>query len=106
VEIPKAIGAAHTVARPSRRCSTASSSRRLLQVLQAEMGPDVLRAQLRLSAESARRIRRCWLGAQELIASGHDIVVDIDLEKILRTGSTTNILMGLVAKTGGRQACS
>jgi len=81
VEIPKALR--HTAARHPR-CSTASSAGGL-QVLQAEWD-DVLEhnsASAEASALSGAR-------AQELIASGHDIVVDIDLEKFFDRSTTTS----------------
>jgi RNA-directed DNA polymerase len=89
VEIPKA-SAAH-VRSASRRVIDRFIQQAVMQVLQADWDPT-------FSAHSfGFRPRRSVQRAQELIASGHGTVVDIDLEKFFDRVNH-DILMGLVAK--------
>ena len=67
----------------------------VLQVLQALLGPDLLRAQLRLPP--GRSAHQAVAQAQAYIAQGYGYVVDIDLEKFFDRVNH-DILMGRVAK--------
>jgi len=66
-----------------------------LQVLQAEWDPTF--SEHSFGFRPKRSAHQAVARAQELIASGHDIVVDIDLEKFFDRVNH-DILMGLVAK--------
>jgi RNA-directed DNA polymerase len=67
----------------------------VLQVLQAEWDPTF--SEHSFGFRPKRSAHQAVARAQELIASGHDIVVDIDLEKFFDRVNH-DILMGLVAK--------
>ena len=93
VEIPKASGG-------TRSLGIATVLDRLiqqavLQVLQAEWDPTF--SEHSFGFRPKRSAHQAVVRAQELIASGHDIVVDIDLEKFFDRVNH-DILMGLVAK--------
>jgi RNA-directed DNA polymerase len=66
-----------------------------LQVLQAEWDPTF--SEHSFGFRPKRSAHQAVARVQELIASGHDIVVDIDLEKFFDRVNH-DILMGLVAK--------
>ena len=67
----------------------------VLQVLQAEWDPTF--SEHSFGFRPKRSAHQAVARAQELIASGHDIVVDLDLEKFFDRVNH-DILMGLVAK--------
>src|SRR5216683_1278485 len=67
----------------------------VLQVLQAEWDPTF--SEHSFGFRPRRSAHQAVARAQQLIASGHDIVVDIDLEKFFDRVNH-DILMGLVAK--------
>src|ERR1700716_1935138 len=93
VEIPKASGGTRSLGIPTvldRFIQQAA-----LQVLQAEWDPTF--SEHSFGFRPKRSAHQAVVRAQELIASGHDIVVDIDLEKFFDRVNH-DILMGLVAK--------
>jgi RNA-directed DNA polymerase len=67
----------------------------VLQVLQADWDPTF--SEYSFGFRPKRSAHQAVARAQELIASGHDIVVDLDLEKFFDRVNH-DILMGLVAK--------
>src|ERR1700688_4488080 len=93
VEIPKESAGTRLLGIPTvlDRCIQQA----VLQVLQAEWAPTF--SEHSFGFRPKRSAHQAVARAQELIASGHGIVVDLDLEKFFaRVNNTT--LMGLVAK--------
>src|SRR6266403_1848566 len=93
VEIPKALGGTRSLGIPTVLDRFIQQA--VLQVLQAEWDPTF--SEHSFGFRPKRSAHQAVARAQELIASGHDIVVDIDLEKFFDR-LNHDILMGLVAK--------
>ncbi len=93
VEIPKALGGTRSLGIPTVLDRFIQQA--VLQVLQAEWDPTF--SEHSFGFRPKRSAHQAVARAQELIASGHDIVVDIDLEKFFDRVNH-DILMGLVAK--------
>src|SRR5712672_1536233 len=93
VEIPKALGGTRSLGIPTVLDRFIQQA--VLQVLQAEWDPTF--SEHSFGFRPKRSAHQAVAQAQELIASGHDIVVDIDLEKFFDRVNH-DILMGLVAK--------
>jgi RNA-directed DNA polymerase len=93
VEIPKASGGTRSLGIPTVLDRFIQQA--VLQVLQAEWDPTF--SEYSFGFRPKRSAHQAVARAQELIASGHDIVVDIDLEKFFDRVNH-DILMGLVAK--------
>ena len=93
VEIPKATGGTRPLGIPTVLDRFIQQA--VLQVLQAEWDPTFSEASF--GFRPGRSAHQAVARAQELIASGHDTVVDIDLEKFFDRVNH-DILMGLVAK--------
>ena len=93
VEIPKALGGTRSLGIPTVLDRFIQQA--VLQVLQAEWDPTF--SEHSFGFRPNRSAHQAVARAQELIASGHDIVVDIDLEKFFDRVNH-DILMGLVAK--------
>jgi RNA-directed DNA polymerase len=89
VEIPKATGGTRPLGIPT------VLDRFIQQALQADWDPTFSEASF--GFRPGRSAHQAVARAQELIASGHDHVVDIDLEKFFDRVNH-DILMGLVAK--------
>src|ERR1700758_1359902 len=93
VEIPKASGGTRPLGIPTVLDRFIQQA--VLQVLQADWDPTFSEASF--GFRPGRSAHQAVQRAQELIASGHGIVVDIDLEKFFDRVNH-DILMGLVAK--------
>ena len=93
VEIPKASGGTRSLGIPTVLDRFIQQA--VLQVLQAEWDPTF--SEHSFGFRPKRSAHQAVVRAQELIASGHGIVVDIDLEKFFDRVNH-DILMGLVAK--------
>jgi RNA-directed DNA polymerase len=93
VEIPKASGGTRPLGIPTVLDRFIQQA--VLQVLQAEWDPTF--SEHSFGFRPKRSAHQAVARAQELIASGHGIVVDIDLEKFFDRVNH-DILMGLVAK--------
>ncbi len=93
VEIPKASGGTRSLGIPTVLDRFIQQA--VLQVLQAEWDPTF--SEHSFGFRPRRSAHQAVARAQQLIASGHDIVVDIDLEKFFDRVNH-DILMGLVAK--------
>jgi RNA-directed DNA polymerase len=93
VEIPKASGGTRSLGIPTVLDRLIQQA--VLQVLQADWDPTF--SEHSFGFRPKRSAHQAVARAQELIASGHDIVVDIDLEKFFDRVNH-DILMGLVAK--------
>jgi RNA-directed DNA polymerase len=93
VEIPKATGGTRPLGIPTVRDRFIQQA--VMQVLQADWDPTFSEASF--GFRPGRSAHQAVARAQELIASGHDTVVDIDLEKFFDRVNH-DILMGLVAK--------
>ena len=93
VEIPKALGGTRSLGIPTVLDRFIQQA--VLQVLQAEWDPTF--SEHSFGFRPKHSAHQAVARAQELIASGHDIVVDIDLEKFFDRVNH-DILMGLVAK--------
>jgi RNA-directed DNA polymerase len=93
VEIPKASGGTRSLGIPTVLDRFIQQA--VLQVLQAEWNPTF--SEHSFGFRPNRSAHQAVARAQELIASGHGIVVDIDLEKFFDRVNH-DILMGLVAK--------
>src|SRR6266403_2089807 len=93
VEIPKPSGGTRPLGIPTVLDRFIQQA--VLQVLQAEWDPTF--SEHNFGFRPKRSAHQAVARAQELIASGHDIVVDIDLEKFFDRVNH-DILMGLVAK--------
>ena len=93
VEIPKASGGTRPLGIPTVLDRLIQQA--VLQVLQAEWDPTF--SEHSFGFRPRRSAHQAVARAQEFIASGHDIVVDIDLEKFFDRVNH-DILMGLVAK--------
>jgi RNA-directed DNA polymerase len=93
VEIPKASGGTRPLGIPTVLDRFIQQA--VLQVLQADW--DRTFSQHSFGFRPKRSAHQAVKRAQELIASGHDVVVDIDLEKFFDRVNH-DILMGLVAK--------
>jgi RNA-directed DNA polymerase len=93
VEIPKASGGTRSLGIPTVLDRFIQQA--VLQVLQAEWDPTF--SEHSFGFRPKRSAHQAVARAQELIASGHGIVVDIDLEKFFDRVNH-DILMGLVAK--------
>jgi RNA-directed DNA polymerase len=93
VEIPKASGGTRPLGIPTVLDRFIQQA--VLQVLQAEWDPTF--SEHSFGFRPKRSAHQAVVRAQELIASGHGIVVDIDLEKFFDRVNH-DILMGLVAK--------
>ena len=93
VEIPKASGGTRSLGIPTVLDRFIQQA--VLQVLQAEWDPTF--SECSFGFRPKRSAHQAVARAQELIASGHGIVVDIDLEKFFDRVNH-DILMGLVAK--------
>src|SRR3977135_3830228 len=92
-EIPKASGGTRSLGIPTVLDRFIQQA--VLQVLQAEWDPTF--SEHSFGFRPKRSAHQAVARAQDLIASGHDIVVDIDLEKFFDRVNH-DILMGLVAK--------
>jgi RNA-directed DNA polymerase len=92
-EIPKASGGTRSLGIPTVLDRFIQQA--VLQVLQAEWDPTF--SEHSFGFRPKRSAHQAVARAQELIASGHGIVVDIDLEKFFDRVNH-DILMGLVAK--------
>ena len=93
VEIPKASGGTRSLGLPTVLDRFIQQA--VLQVLQADWDPTF--SEHSFGFRPKRSAHQAVARAQELIASGHGIVVDIDLEKFFDRVNH-DILMGLVAK--------
>jgi RNA-directed DNA polymerase len=93
VEIPKASGGTRSLGIPTVLDRFIQQA--VLQVLQAEWDPTF--SECSFGFRPKRSAHQAVARAQELIASGHGIVVDIDLEKFFDRVNH-DILMGLVAR--------
>ncbi len=93
VEIPKASGGTRPLGIPTVLDRLIQQA--VLQVLQAEWDPTF--SEHSFGFRPRRSAHQAVARAQEFIAAGHDIVVDIDLEKFFDRVNH-DILMGLVAK--------
>jgi RNA-directed DNA polymerase len=93
VEIPKATGGTRPLGIPTVLDRFIQQA--VMQVLQADW--DGTFSEASFGFRPGRSAHQAVAGAQELIASGHDTVVDIDLEKFFDRVNH-DILMGLVAK--------
>ena len=93
MEIPKASGGTRPLGIPTVLDRFIQQA--VLQVLQAEWDPTF--SEHSFGFRPKRSAHQAVARAQELIASGHDVVVDIDLEKFFDRVNH-DILMGLVAK--------
>src|SRR5450432_1378500 len=93
VEIPKASGGTRSLGIPTVLDRFIQQA--VLQVLQADWDPTF--CEHSFGFRPGRSAHQAVARAQELIASGHGIVVDIDLEKFFDRVNH-DILMGLVAK--------
>jgi RNA-directed DNA polymerase len=93
VEIPKASGGTRALGIPT--VVDRFIQQAVMQVLQAEWDPTF--SENSFGFRPGRSAHQAVARAQELIASGHGIVVDIDLEKFFDRVNH-DILMGLVAK--------
>src|SRR5580692_4921154 len=93
VEIPKASGGTRSLGIPTVLDRFIQQA--VLQVLQAEWDPTF--SEHSFGFRPKRSAHQAVVRAQELIASGHGIVVDIDLEKFFDRVNH-DVLMGLVAK--------
>jgi RNA-directed DNA polymerase len=93
VEIPKISGGTRSLGIPTVLDRFIQQA--VLQVLQAEWDPTF--SEHSFGFRPKRSAHQAVARAQELIASGHDIVVDIDMEKFFDQVNH-DILMGLVAK--------
>src|SRR5438132_4051703 len=93
VEIPKASGGTRSLGIPTVLDRFIQQA--VLQVLRADWDPTF--SEHSFGFRPKRSAHQAVARAQELIASGHDIVVDIDLEKFFDQVNH-DILMGLVAK--------
>src|ERR1700716_3332382 len=93
VEIPKPSGGTRPLGIPTVLDRFIQQA--VLQVLQAEWDPTF--SEHNFGFRPKRSAHQAVARAQDLIASGHDIVVDIDLEKFFDRVNH-DILMGLVAK--------
>jgi RNA-directed DNA polymerase len=93
VEIPKASGGTRSLGIPTVLDRFIQQA--VMQVLQAEWDPTF--SEHSFGFRPKRSAHQAVARAQELIASGHGIVVDIDLEKFFDRVNH-DILMGLVAK--------
>src|SRR5438034_9981223 len=93
VEIPKISGGTRSLGIPTVLDRFIQQA--VLQVLQAEWDPTF--SEHSFGFRPRRSAHQAVARAQELIASGHGIVVDIDLEKFFDRVNH-DILMGLVAK--------
>ena len=93
VEIPKASGGTRPLGIPTVLDRFIQQA--VLQVLQAEWDPTF--SEHSFGFRPKRSAHQAVARAQELITAGHDIVVDIDLEKFFDRVNH-DILMGLVAK--------
>jgi RNA-directed DNA polymerase len=93
VEIPKASGGTRLLGIPTVLDRFIEQA--VMQVLQADWDPTFSEASL--GFRPGRSAHQAVKRAQEYIASGHGIVVDIDLEKFFDRVNH-DILMGLVAK--------
>src|ERR1700730_9641588 len=93
VEIPKASGGTRSLGIPTVLDRFIQQA--VLQVLQADWDPTF--SEHSFGFRPKRSAHQAVARAQELIASGHGIVVDIDLEKFFDRVNH-DILMGLVAK--------
>jgi RNA-directed DNA polymerase len=93
VEIPKATGGTRPLGIPTVLDRFIQQA--VMQVLQADWDPTFSEASF--GFRPGRSAHQAVARAQELIASGHDTVVDIDLEKFFDRVNH-DILMGLVAK--------
>src|ERR1700675_179997 len=96
VEIPKASGGLRPLGIPTVLDRFIQQA--VLQVVQAEWDPTF--SEHSFGFRPKRSAHQAVARAQELIASGHDIVVDLDLEKFFDRVNH-DILMGLVAKRVG-----
>src|SRR6266702_7194876 len=93
VEIPKASGGTRALGIPT--VIDRFIQQAVMQVLQADWDPTF--SEHSFGFRPGRSAHQAVARAQGLIASGHDIVVDIDLEKFFDRVNH-DILMGLVAK--------
>src|SRR5712672_427180 len=93
VEIPKALGGTRSLGIPTVLDRFIQQA--VLQVLRAEWDPTF--SEHSFGFRPKRSAHQAVARAQELIASGHSIVVDLDLEKFFDRVNH-DILMGLVAK--------
>ncbi len=93
MEIPKATGGTRPLGIPTVLDRFIQQA--VMQVLQADW--DGTFSEASFGFRPGRSAHQAVAGAQELIASGHDTVVDIDLEKFFDRVNH-DILMGLVAK--------
>jgi RNA-directed DNA polymerase len=93
VEIPKAMGGTRPLGIPTVLDRFIQQA--VMQVLQADW--DRTFSEASFGFRPGRSAHQAVARAQELIASGHDVVVDIDLEKFFDRVNH-DILMGLIAK--------
>jgi len=93
VEIPKALGGTRALGIPTVLDRFIQQA--MMQVLQAAWDPTFSEASF--GFRPGRSAHQAVARAQELIASGHGIVVDLDLEKFFDRVNH-DVLMGLVAK--------
>ena len=98
VEIPKASGGTRSLGLPTVLDRFIQQA--VLQVLQADWDPTF--SEHSFGFRPKRSAHQAEARAQELIVSGHGIVVDIDLERFFDRSTTD----GVGGETGGRQACS
>jgi RNA-directed DNA polymerase len=93
VEIPKVSGGTRPLGIPTVLDRLIQQA--VMQVLQADWDPTF--SEMSFGFRPGRSAHQAVAQAQQLIASGHDVVVDIDLEKFFDRVNH-DILMGLVAK--------